>query len=92
MIQLRDAFLSDEDLDLKTLTDEALEAHWNIWLEQAQVTNERDQHTYSHGVFTHEPPWDQKSIPRPGASAQVIPRPPAPRFPKRLPTTHSKIQ
>lgn len=57
MIQFRDEFLSEEDLDLKFLTDEELEAAWNAWLEQAQVTNKEDRHTYSHGVFLSDPPW-----------------------------------
>ena len=57
MIHLRDEFLSEEDLALKLLTDEELEAVWNAWLEQAQVTNKEDEHTYSHGVFVSAPPW-----------------------------------
>jgi hypothetical protein len=24
---------------------------WNFWLNQAQLTNDRDRDTYSHGVF-----------------------------------------
>ncbi len=52
----RDAFLSEEDLDLKNLTDEELIAYWNLWLRQAQATNDLDADTYSHGVFTREPP------------------------------------
>jgi len=55
MIEFRDEFLSEEDLDLQSLTDEELEAVWTAWLYQAQVTNEEDRHTYSHGVFTYEP-------------------------------------
>ncbi len=55
MDKIRDEFLSEEDLDLKNLTDEELDAVWTAWLEAAQITNEQDQHTYSHGVFTHEP-------------------------------------
>jgi hypothetical protein len=52
---MRDEFLSEEDLDLKTLTDEELCAYWNAWLEQAQSTNDADARTYSHGVFIEEP-------------------------------------
>jgi hypothetical protein len=58
MTSLRDEFLSEEDLDLKNLTDEELDAVWTAWLRQAQSTNDLDRHTYSHGVFTREPPWD----------------------------------
>ncbi len=51
----RDEFLSEEDLDLKNLTHDELIAWWNEWLLMAQATNDQDQHTYSHGVFRHEP-------------------------------------
>ncbi|CAN5236437.1 hypothetical protein BH20VER2_BH20VER2_10440 [soil metagenome] len=52
----RDEFLSEEDLDLRNLTDEELIAYWNLWLHQAQATNDLDEHTYSHGVFETAPP------------------------------------
>ena len=52
---IRDEFLSEGDLELKTMTDEELYAYWNAWLEQAQITNDADAHTYSHGVFVCEP-------------------------------------
>lgn len=55
MTEFRDEFLSEEDLDLQSLTDEELEAVWTAWLYQAQITNDEDRYTYSHGVFTHEP-------------------------------------
>ena len=58
MSELRDEFLSEEDLDLQSLTDDELEAVWTAWLYQAQSTNDQDRFTYSHGVFTHEPPVD----------------------------------
>jgi hypothetical protein len=54
-VEMRDEFLSEEDLDLRNLTTEELHAYWNFWLEQAQATNEADRDTYSHGVFTLEP-------------------------------------
>ncbi|MCF7837501.1 MAG: hypothetical protein K9N49_02630 [Candidatus Marinimicrobia bacterium] len=55
---MRDEFLSAEDLDLRRLSDEELEQVWTAWLHQAQATNDLDAHTYSHGVFTHEPAKD----------------------------------
>jgi len=55
MKPLRDEFLSEEDLDLRHLSDEELAAYWNLWLEQAQATNDQDAGLYSHGVFTREP-------------------------------------
>lgn len=58
MIEFRDEFLSQEDLDLQALTDDELDAVWTAWLYQAQVTDDEDRYTYSHGVFTHEPVAD----------------------------------
>ena len=55
MIEFQDEFLSEEDLDLQNLTEDELDAAWSAWLHQAQVTNEEDRFTYSHGVFTFEP-------------------------------------
>ena len=56
MSGMRDEFLSEEDLDLRNLTHEELIAYWNLWLEQAQATNDLDADLYSHGVFTRVPP------------------------------------
>jgi hypothetical protein len=55
MADMRDEFLSEEDLDLRNLSREELFAYWDAWLEQAQTTNEKDAHLYSHGVFTLDP-------------------------------------
>lgn len=55
MRELDDAFLSDEDLDLRALSDEELIAYWNLWLTQAQISNDLDEATYSHGVFERDP-------------------------------------
>jgi hypothetical protein len=52
MSDIRDEFLSEEDLDLADMPYEELEAWWNAWLEQAQITNEEDKNDYSHGVFS----------------------------------------
>jgi hypothetical protein len=57
MIEPRDEFLSEGDLDLRNLPEEELFAWWNLWLEQAQASNDLDAHLYSHGVFEREPPW-----------------------------------
>ena len=48
-------FLSEEDLDLRNLSWEELMAVWNLWLKQAQCTNDEDRDCYEHGVFTREP-------------------------------------
>ena len=55
MKPIRDEFLSEEDLALRDLDEVELIAWWNLWLEQAQATNDLDARTYSHGVFTIEP-------------------------------------
>lgn len=55
MIEIRDEFLSEEDLDLGNLTEDELIAYWNLWLEQAQATNDLDERLYSHGVFERDP-------------------------------------
>lgn len=52
---IRDEFLSEEDLDLRNLTWDELIAYWNLWLEQAQTTNDLDEALYSHGVFDRDP-------------------------------------
>ncbi len=51
MIEIRDEFLSEEDLDLQGMSLEELLVCWDFWLQQAQVTNDADQDSYSHGVF-----------------------------------------
>jgi hypothetical protein len=51
MSALRDEFLSAADLDLRSLSWEELLAYWDLWLEQAQASNDLDRDTYSHGVF-----------------------------------------
>ncbi len=58
--QIRDEFLSEEDLDLRNLSDEELWAWWDLWFELAQASNDLDERTYSHGVFTVEPPWSEE--------------------------------
>jgi hypothetical protein len=55
---MTDRFLSEEDLDLRTLSEEELRAWWDLMLRQAQATNDLDRRLYSHGVFRLEPPWD----------------------------------
>ncbi len=54
---MTDAFLSEEDLDLRNLSWEELLAWWELALRQAQSSNDLDEHLYSHGVFRVEPGW-----------------------------------
>ena len=49
--ELRDEFLSEEDLDLANLSEQELHAWWDLWLRQAQASNDDDHDSYSHGVF-----------------------------------------
>ena len=58
MTEPRDEFLSEEDLDLRSLSYEELIAYWNLWLAQAQITNDVDRASYSHGVFDRDPAAD----------------------------------
>ncbi len=51
MTEIRDEFLSEEDLDLQSMSREELLACWDLWLRQAQSSNDADQDSYSHGVF-----------------------------------------
>lgn len=51
----RDEFLSEEDLDLRNLSWDELLAWWDLWLREAQASNDRDAHLYSHGVFQVDP-------------------------------------
>ncbi len=55
MIELQDEFLSEEDLDLRNLSWDEVVAYWNLWLRQAQASNDLDEATYSHGVFLRDP-------------------------------------
>lgn len=42
--------LSDDDLNLKDMTPEELDAAWDLWFDLAQSTNDFDP-PYTHGVF-----------------------------------------
>ena len=42
--------LSDDDLNLRELSDEELDRAWDLWFDLAQATNEWDP-PYTHGVF-----------------------------------------
>ena len=53
----KDYFLSEEDLDLKNLSEEELHAYWNMWLKHAQTSNDRDAELYSHSAFLSPVLW-----------------------------------
>lgn len=42
--------LSEDDLNLKDMTDEELGRAWDLWFTLAQATNDFDP-PYTHGVF-----------------------------------------
>ena len=44
--------LSDDDLNLKDMSDEELAAAWDLWFDLAQSTNDADP-PYTHGVFVN---------------------------------------
>jgi hypothetical protein len=71
---LRDEFLSEEDLDLRNLTHDELIAYWNLWLHQAQATNDLDKDLYSHGVFERDPSAEYSMRARGLSSARQEPR------------------
>ena len=50
------AMLSEDDVDLRNLSDEELELAWDLWFDLAQATNDFDP-PWTHGVFLLcEPP------------------------------------
>jgi len=51
MSTMRDEFLSEEDLDLRNLSQSELIEWWDEWLRLAQATNDLDRDEYTHGVF-----------------------------------------
>lgn len=42
--------LSEDDLNLKEMTEEELGRAWDLWFDLAQATNDFDP-PYTHGVF-----------------------------------------
>ena len=44
------SMLSEDDLNLRELTDDELDRAWDLWFDLAQTTNEWDP-PYTHGVF-----------------------------------------
>ena len=44
--------LSEDDLNLKDMSDDELAAAWDLWFDLAQSTNDHDP-PYTHGVFVN---------------------------------------
>lgn len=55
--------LSDDDLNLRELTDAELESAWDLWFDLAQGTNDADP-PYTHGVFVRLTAEDVAPSPR----------------------------
>ncbi len=48
--------LSDDDVNIRSMSDEELAAAWDLWFDLAQTTNAADP-PYTHGVFV-DLTWD----------------------------------
>ena len=44
--------LSEDDLNLRDMSADELDAAWDLWFDLAQTTNDSDP-LYTHGVFAH---------------------------------------
>lgn len=44
--------LSEDDLNLRDMSADELDAAWDLWFDLAQTTNDSDP-PFSHGVFAH---------------------------------------
>ena len=57
--------LSDDDLDLRGMSDEELSKAWDLWFDLAQHTNDADP-PFTHGVFVGLRKEDLERLARPG--------------------------
>jgi hypothetical protein len=64
--------LSDDDLSLKEMTREELDAAWDLWFDLAQATNDSDP-PYTHGVLVNLT-WDDVAQKRDPARAETAHR------------------
>jgi hypothetical protein len=56
--------LSDDDLDLRGMSDEELSKAWDLWFDLAQHTNDDDP-PFTHGVFVGLRKEDLEGLARP---------------------------
>jgi len=54
--------LSDDDVNIRSMTGEELDAAWDLWFDLAQETNEFDP-PYTHGVLVGLPRKSLKDLP-----------------------------
>ena len=64
--------LSEDDLDIREMTADELDAAWDLWFDLAQSTNLADP-PYTHGVFAPGDPWIARTVTV--APAEVVTRP-----------------
>lgn len=64
--------LSEDDLNLKDMSDKELAQAWDLWFDLAQSTNDSDP-PYTHGVFVNLT-WDDVA-PIPRSEAKPGPKP-----------------
>ena len=70
--------LSEDDLNLRDMTEEELAKAWDLWFTLAQATNDDDP-LYTHGVFTNvtredlEEPADSANHENEGARFDIQP-------------------
>lgn len=61
--------LSEDDVDIGTMTRDELDAAWDLWFDLAQWTNDHDP-PYTHGVFIGDrTPTDPAADRGPASSA-----------------------
>lgn len=63
--------LSDDDLNLKEMTDEELAAAWDLWFDLAQTTNDADP-PYTHGVFVNRTRDDLETMLRSSEESELM--------------------
>ena len=72
--------LSEDDVNLRELSVEELDAAWDLWFDTAQTTNEADP-PYSHGVFAGcGPRAAPADVARDAAASPPYTRPPTDDF------------
>ncbi len=56
------SMLSDDDVNLREMSNEELAAAWDLWFDLAQTTNDSDP-LYSHGVLVNTVASDESQGP-----------------------------
>jgi hypothetical protein len=64
--------LSEDDLNLRELSETELDAAWDLWFDLMQETNDFDP-PFTHGVFAYLT-WEELGVPPPAARRGPSPR------------------